>query len=179
MLGLFKRKSPSAKLVRAQAPADKKLVRETTGHEWNAIQTSEDVMRLLATYMRTGVFQGAFDDAPGYVTKTTPNGMQIASSNATRTGAVLAEQAAGLSMAAVAPMQVAMVCLDTTFAHYLKTKPEWHRTKHEAGTDFTCQIPLVAPRALSVECKAENVDPLFNGQSVPGTTLLLKIVSIS
>lgn len=177
MLGLFKRKPTPAP---AAPPQPAQPAPEAKAPEWNAIQTSELVMRLLAQFMKTGRFQGTLQDVEGFAARTMDDGIEIASSPAMRTGVVMAENAVGLSIADAAPMQVAMVCIDTTFAHYLKKKPDWNITKTaDGGSDFACQIPLIAPYVLSVECKGGEVDPLFDRTMVPGTSLILNVKSVS
>lgn len=174
MLGLFKRKPTPA----PAAPARPAPAAEVP--EWNAIQTSELVIRLLAQFMKSGRFQGALQGVEGFAARTMPDGIEIASSPALRTGAVMAENAVGLSIAGAAPMQVAKVCLDTTFAHYLKQKPDWNIDKQpNGGSNFACQIPLMAPYVLSVECNGGEVDPLFDKVMVAGTSLILNVKSVS
>lgn len=177
MLGFLKRKFGAA------APAPAPVVAEEpaaeAGHEWNPFDCGETTMRLLGTFMREGSFIGGLNDTEGFVVQAMPDGMEIAMNDTTMTGVVIAENAAGIAMAGVAPMQVAMVSLDTTFGHYLKHRPDWQITETDLGSDFACQIPLIAPYILSVECTGGEVDALFNGQFEKGTTMTLQVKKVS
>lgn len=136
----------------------------------------EVLSRLFQQLKKTGSFQGSFQEMPKFVCQQTEQGLEVCKCNEELTGLVLDNQNAGAMFGVSEAIKVALISTSSFFKQGYGVEPDWDASETENGAQLLkAKVPVGNGFVVELECTQADVDPLFTGNTMPGSNLIIKV----
>jgi hypothetical protein len=134
------------------------------------------IRALKATLEQNGSFGDAFAALSGFVAKTLPDGIQVGTHAAHKTGAVIGPTIAALTCADATVEDLAACVAQTAFRGPKDSQLSWTQNSESNTKSASATYPISQKTNLRITCVDEAVEPYFDGRTFAGATVILQLV---
>ncbi len=124
----------------------------------------------------TGSFQGALENADGFVCQMMPDNLEVCKNNSRIIGLVVDRQNVGVAFSGIDPFQLAVVSISNYFRHGYSVETDWKFGEDQNGEqEGKATVAVGSEFLVDLKCTAGDVDPLFQGKTLRGTNLVISV----